>query len=234
MQDLSPPEEIDSLNGNTRQQSIYMHSLKWIEVAVAAFGPITADITTFSNDITLFNEQQDFLRRHDQLLKRLWFLWSPLQLKSRISADRAKSSICGCVGGCRFFGNNINGVKFFTTQVLDAGEKKFGRYGSESLWGGANDRQGITERLKQGSVISSNLSIGESSLHLRKISQLSQRAKSGSTLGRMRANKGISSVVFGLFLSLRPLPNDQTLFVKHFKFSYQAMFERLVTSQNIA
>ncbi len=32
----------------------------------------------------------------------------------------------------------------------------------------------------------------------------------------------------------RPLPNDQTLLVKHFKFALQQMFDRLVTSKNIA
>eukprot|EP00794_Sanderia_malayensis_P007184 gene7184-7990_t len=194
VQDLSPPEEVDLLNGNSRHQSIYMHSLKWIEIAVAAFGPITADSTTFSNDVTLFNEQQDFLRRHDKLLKRLWFLWSPLKLKSKIAADRAKSSICGCVGGCRFFGNNSNGVKFFTTQVLDAGEKRFGRFGSESIWGGANERQGITERLKQSSTITSSLSIGEASVHAKKMSLRNQQAKSVGTLGRIRSNKDSDSI----------------------------------------
>ncbi len=76
----------------------------------------------------------------------------------------------------------MNGVKFFTTQVLDAEEKKFGRYGSESIWGGANERQGIGERLRQGSLILSSVSIGESSLAHRKVSGISNR----KSIGRIR------------------------------------------------
>ena len=180
---------MDKLNGTNRTHSIYMHSVNWVEIGVAAFGPITADVVTFSQDLSMFTEQQRFLRKHDKLLKRLWFLWNHKELQGKIAADRSKSAICGCVGGCRFFGNNTNGVRFFTTQLLDAGEKRFGRYGSESIWGGANERPGIAERLQQMSGVLSTMSMPESSLRLRKGSELSTR-KSGSALARVRSFKG--------------------------------------------
>ena len=179
MQDLSPPEEVDQLNGATRSKSFYLHSNNWLEVAVVTFGPITADHALCTYDFFIFNEQQTFLRKHDELLKRLWFLWKPENLKNKISADRARSNICGCVGGCQFFGNNVNGVRFFTVQVLDAGEMQFSRYGSESIWGGANERQGIEERLRCKSGTISLQSLGASTLRLRKTSEITNRKTSG-------------------------------------------------------
>ena len=169
------------MDGSSRSQSFYPLSNNWLEVAVTTFGPITADSVTYANDVTIFNEQQQFLRKHDELLKRLWFLWTPKKLKSKIAADRSRSIICGCVGGCRFFGNNVNGVRFFTVQVLDAGEMHFSRYGSESIWGGVNDRQGIEERLRHRSGGLSLQSLGESSLRLRKISELANRRSGGKS-----------------------------------------------------
>lgn len=120
----------------------------------------------------MFNEQQSFLRKHDQSLKRLWFLWKPKQLKGKIAADRARSNICGCVGGCKFFGNNVNGVRFFTAQLLDASEMQFSRYGSESIWGGANERLGIEERLRCKSGTMSLQSLTEGHLRLRRTSEM--------------------------------------------------------------
>ena len=187
VQDLSPPEEVDQLDGTGRLQSVYPHSVNWLEVAVATFGPITADFATHSQDLTIFNEQQRFLRKHDLLLKRLWFLWKPENLGSKIASDRSRSVICGCVGGCRFFGNNVNGVRFFTVQVLDAGEMRFARYGSESIWGGANERQGIEERLKYKSGGLSSQSLGESLLRLRKQSEILNRKATGV----IKSNKGL-------------------------------------------
>ena len=143
------------------------------------FGPITADYTMCNNDLFMFNEQQAFLQKHDHFLKRLWFLWKPNNLTYKIAADRARSNICGCVGGSKFFGNNVNGVRFFTVQVLDASEMRFSRYGSESIWGGANERQGIEERLRCKSGTISLQSLGASSLRLRKTSEIANRQGSG-------------------------------------------------------
>lgn len=186
VQDLSPPEEVDQLNGSSRSHSVYVHSNNWLEVGVIMFGPITADYALCDNDVFLFNEQQRFLRKHDELLKRLWFLWKPDKLKNKISADRARSNICGCVGGCKFFGNNINGVRFFTVQVLDASEMQFSRYGSESIWGGANERQGIEERLRYKSGTMSLQSLGASSLRLRKTSEITNR----KSVGKLKSMRG--------------------------------------------
>ena len=182
---MSPPEEVDQLNGSSRSHSFYSHSHNWLEVAVVTFGPITADHATCSHDVFLFNEQQAFLRKHDHLLKRLWFLWKPAKLNGKIAADRARSNICGCVGGCKFFGNNVNGVRFFTVQKLDASEMQFSRYGSESIWGGANERQGIEERLRYKNGTISLQSLGGSSLRLRKTSEMTNR-KTGAKVKSLK------------------------------------------------
>lgn len=50
-----------------------------------------------------------FLKLHDKRHKRLWFLWN-----SGFDATR-----CGCIGGSAFFGNNINGPKFFKPSAQD-------------------------------------------------------------------------------------------------------------------
>lgn len=53
--------------------------------------------------------QHNFLKIHDKKHKRLWFLWS-----SNVDTMR-----CGCIGGTAFFGNNINGPKFFEPSAQD-------------------------------------------------------------------------------------------------------------------
>ena len=80
--------------------------------------------------------QVKFLKLHDKQTKRLWFLWNAESLKNKLAADRCRGKICGCVGGCNFFDTNINGVRFFTNQSLDAASEQNTHYGSESLWGG--------------------------------------------------------------------------------------------------
>lgn len=49
--------------------------------------------------------QNKYLKLHDEATKRLWFLWP--------QESGVKSTKCGCIGGCAFFGNNRNGPKFF-------------------------------------------------------------------------------------------------------------------------
>lgn len=53
-----------------------------------------------------------FLKAHDKRHKKLWFLWN-----SGVDATR-----CGCIGGTIFFGNNINGPKFFKPSPQDINE----------------------------------------------------------------------------------------------------------------
>lgn len=50
-----------------------------------------------------------FLKLHDKRHKKLWFLWN-----SGFEATR-----CGCIGGTAFFGNNVNGPKFFKPSAQD-------------------------------------------------------------------------------------------------------------------
>ena len=126
------------------------HSVNWVEVGVLGLGPVTVDIQEClcagdSVSSSSPDQQVRFLAYHDRRTKRLWFVWEVEELSSKLAVDRRKSKICGCVGGCNFFGKNTNGVRFFTTQHLDASSKNphtntggDNRYGSESLWGGGN------------------------------------------------------------------------------------------------
>lgn len=50
---------------------------------------------------------------HDEVSKRLWFLWP------KDSATTKFVGKCGCIGGCAFFGNNRNGAKFFKPSRQD-------------------------------------------------------------------------------------------------------------------
>lgn len=57
--------------------------------------------------------QQKFLKTHDEKLKKLWFLWPELN---------KSAGNCGCTGGCLFFGDNINGKRFFKPSYRDLDE----------------------------------------------------------------------------------------------------------------
>lgn len=71
----------------------------WIESGGFNFGPLNIDLSKTLSSIQHLYAQQEFLRYHDHKFQRLNFLWN---------ADK-----CGCVGGCKFFGNNRNGPTFF-------------------------------------------------------------------------------------------------------------------------
>ena len=71
----------------------------WIESGGFNFGPLNIDLSKTLSSIQHLYAQQEFLRYHDHKFQRLNFLWN---------ADR-----CGCIGGCKFFGNNRNGSTFF-------------------------------------------------------------------------------------------------------------------------
>lgn len=120
------------------------HSNNWVEVGVIGLGPVTVDVQECIGDKSLADQQIRFLTYHDRRTKRLWFIWDVEELSGKLAVDRRKSKICGCVGGCNFFGRNANGVRFFTNQKLDASSSNntanptgpHNRYGSESIWGG--------------------------------------------------------------------------------------------------
>ncbi|KAG5893448.1 hypothetical protein JTB14_012167 [Gonioctena quinquepunctata] len=87
----------------------------WLEVGAVNFGPVIIE-SAVSVDIkypNFHNDQQKFLRMHDESLKKLWFLW-PDQNKT--------SGKCGCTGGCMFFGSNKNGTRFFKPSKNDLDE----------------------------------------------------------------------------------------------------------------
>lgn len=130
------------------------YSNNWIEVGVVGLGPITVDIQAFCMNTLSRKQHLEFLLLHDARTKRLWFIWNEDDLNSKLAVDRRKLQICGCVGGCTFFGNNANGVHFFTNQPLDASTGKQNRYGSESLWGGMSAEIGnsVKEHLLQRSA----------------------------------------------------------------------------------
>lgn len=93
------------------------HPEMWLEVGGFSLGPIYIDAATslLKKDIGLL--QAKFLRTHDNKRKRLWFLWG-----SDTCLNHALEGKCGCSGGCAFFGNNKNGLPFFSvSSSLDDG-----------------------------------------------------------------------------------------------------------------
>lgn len=83
--------------------------LLWLESGGLTLGPIDAEAAMALPNPDYHEIQDMFLKCHDKKTKRLWFLW-PSE-NSKISA--AVIGKCGCHGGCKFFGNNKNGIGFF-------------------------------------------------------------------------------------------------------------------------
>lgn len=74
--------------------------------------------------------QRKFLELHDKKYQRVWFLWNT---SSNHKSPVKNFECCGCVGGCNFFGKNVNGPRFFTAEKLDASYNDTGiaGFGSE-------------------------------------------------------------------------------------------------------
>ncbi|XP_015586515.1 uncharacterized protein KIAA1109 isoform X3 [Cephus cinctus] len=85
----------------------------WLEVGSVALGPVImeAAISLPTPEHNLHLVQNKYLKIHDEATKRLWFLW-PVE-------SGIKSTKCGCIGGCAFFGNNRNGPRFFKPSYHD-------------------------------------------------------------------------------------------------------------------
>lgn len=85
----------------------------WLEVGSVALGPVIleAAISLPTPEHNLHLIQNKYLKLHDEATKRLWFLWPR---ESGVKATR-----CGCIGGCAFFGNNRNGLRFFKPSYHD-------------------------------------------------------------------------------------------------------------------
>ena len=91
---------------------------KCYEALNIEFGPLfvdTAELLSIVESYTI--SQKKFLSIHDAKVKKLWFLWND-KFPSSTSAYLAGK--CGCVGGCAFFGNNLNGRNFFSLNSRDA------------------------------------------------------------------------------------------------------------------
>lgn len=87
----------------------------WLEVGAINFGPLMIEsaISNDTKDVNLYQQQQKFLKMHDDKLKKLWFLWPELN---------KTTGKCGCNGGCMFFGSNKNGTRFFKPSKKDLEE----------------------------------------------------------------------------------------------------------------
>jgi hypothetical protein len=55
---------------------------------------------------------------HDERTKRLWFLWNVDKDTPGTAANKPVGK-CGCIGGCLFFGQNMNGPRFFKPSRQD-------------------------------------------------------------------------------------------------------------------
>ena len=98
------------------------HQDIWIESGSVCFGPVFIE-GAMSGGQSSHNGQKDqseFLQKHDNKTRKLWFLWP--QALTKIPQDRVGK--CGCSGGCNFFGQNSNGVRFFYPEKSDLGNRK--------------------------------------------------------------------------------------------------------------
>lgn len=119
------------LAGNKLKNQAGQEEAGWLEAASLHAGPIISDLC-FENDTSLNpSDQKQFLEKHDMKTRRLWFLWQHDKSRGTLEFSR-----CGCLGGCNFFGKNVNGPVFFKLDYLDAGqEEKEGRlFGSPDGW----------------------------------------------------------------------------------------------------
>lgn len=81
----------------------------WVESGAVSLGPINIEAAMALPNLEFHKIQDDFLKSHDRKTHRLWFMWTP----DMANITSAVSRKCGCLGGCKFFGNNKNGLGFF-------------------------------------------------------------------------------------------------------------------------
>lgn len=99
-------------HGHHSRYREYDSSEIWLETGSVSLGPIIIESASAiaTSDLGLHLIQHNYLKLHDDRWRRLWFLWAPG------SVTNVK---CGCVGGCAFFGSNLNGPKFFKPSGQD-------------------------------------------------------------------------------------------------------------------
>ena len=122
------------LAGNKIKNQVGQEETCWLEAASLRAGPIISDICLEEDSILNPTDQKEFLEKHDKKTRRLWFLWQ--RDKGRGFRPIENEGRCGCVGGCNFFGKNVNGPIFFKLDYLDAAqEENEGRlFGSPDGW----------------------------------------------------------------------------------------------------
>ena len=102
------------------------HADVWIESGSVSLGPVFIEGATSSGGQggvrPGHREQSEFLQRHDDKTRKLWFLWPPTPSGGGGGENRAGK--CGCIGGCEFFGRNSSGVKFFEPEERDLSARK--------------------------------------------------------------------------------------------------------------
>lgn len=126
--------------GTTRSQGSGVGASKdssesWLEVGSISLGPLVIEAAMslsspeqslhlvqhkyvfFSLLISSFNNQYfRYLRSHDDRTKKLWFLWNS---ENEGHSSKRPVGKCGCIGGCIFFGQNVNGARFFKPNRQD-------------------------------------------------------------------------------------------------------------------
>lgn len=98
-------------SSSNRERNRDVDADPWLEVGCVSMGPIIMESASSLPipEHCLHLVQHNFLKVHDKRQKRLWFMWS----------NAPEGSRCGCTGGSVFFGNNINGPKFFKPSAQD-------------------------------------------------------------------------------------------------------------------
>ncbi|XP_036364401.1 transmembrane protein KIAA1109 homolog isoform X4 [Octopus sinensis] len=89
----------------------------WLECGQVSFGPINIEAAMALPNLEFHKIQDDFLKSHDRKTRRLWFLWRSEVPNVTFVIGRK----CGCLGGCKFFGNNKNGLGFFHPKKFSSG-----------------------------------------------------------------------------------------------------------------
>ncbi|GLG98163.1 Uncharacterized protein GBIM_04765, partial [Gryllus bimaculatus] len=102
-------------SGRSQHSAHYVSEL-WLEVGSASLGPVLLEAALSLPSLptsvrSTHLVQHQYLKVHDAITHRLWFLWA--------GTDSKPSGRCGCVGGCAFFGSNRNGPRFFRPSAQD-------------------------------------------------------------------------------------------------------------------
>ena len=87
----------------------------WLEAGGISLGPLNVDAAMALPSPEFHAIQDNFLKLHDKKTHRLWFLWPP---DLSVMTPKVVGK-CGCVGGCKFFGSNRNGARFFQPDDQD-------------------------------------------------------------------------------------------------------------------